>query len=338
MSEQPNEQHSERADRPDVPVPAMRRIVEVATRAPSVHNTQPWRWRASGHVLELFADRRYQLPEADPTGRDLIISCGAALHQAEVAAQALGWSVRVARFPDPVTPDLLACLDLAPAPPPTDATDTLRLLQQRCTDRRRFTSWPVPDERLAHLAQIATQAGTRAVALTDVSERFRAERLILQATAQQREMPGMVSEQVAWRDRSAVDGIPSAVLPARTWPPAPHTHRFDDGDLEDTGERPVEGSDGLIAIFDTADDPQAWLRAGEGLSALWLAATAGGLSIVPLSQVIEVPDARSAFQYEVFDGLARPLILARVGWQAIGRSDLVRTPRRPVGDVLELVD
>lgn len=322
-----------RAERSDVPANTMRRIVELATRAPSIHNTQPWRWRASGHIIELLADRRYQLLEADPAGRDLVISCGAALHQAEVAAQALGWSVRVVRFPDPATPDLLACLDLAPAPPPADATDTLRLLQQRCTDRRRFTSWPVPDERLAHLAQIATQAGTRAVALTDVSERFRAERLILRATVQQRERQGMVSEQAAWRDRSQVDGIPSAVLPAETGPPG---HRFDGGGLEDVGEQSVEGCDGLIAIFDTADDPPAWLRAGEGLSALWLAATAGGLSIVPLSQVIEIPEARRAFQFEVFGGLAHPLILARVGWQAIGRSELTRTPRRALDDVLEL--
>lgn len=322
---------------PHVPATTMRRIVELATRAPSVHNTQPWRWRAERHVLELHADRRYQLLEADPTGRNLIISCGAALHLAEVAARALGWTARIARFPDPSNADLLACLDLAPGTPPVDAADTLQAIDRRCTDRRRFTSWPVPDERLAHLAQIANQWGTRAMPLTDGSERFRAERLILQAATQQRSQQAVMSEQDAWRDRSPVDGIPSTVVPTFAWSAAPPPHRFADGDLEDMDEATVEGSDGLIVLFDLSDDPPAWLRAGEGLSALWLAATAGGLSIVPLSQVIEMSETRSAFQYEVFGGLAYPLILARVGWQAIARSDLPRTPRRPVADVLELV-
>lgn len=318
-----------------LPAGTVRRIVELATRAPSVHNTQPWRWVAHGPLLELHADRRHQLRAADPTGRDLTVSCGAALHQAAVAAAALGWSAAVSRFPESSEPDLLARLELTPAPPPVDAADLIEVIDARCTDRRRFTSWPVPEERLAQLAQVATHAGTRALPLTDVSERFRAERLILQATERHRSNHAMMSEQKAWRDRSPLDGIPSTVVPRRTGSPAP-SDRFSDGDLEDMGDRPVEGSDGLVVIFDTRDDPAAWLRAGEGLSAMWLTASAGGLSVVPVSQVIEVPESRSAFQLEVLGGLAYPLILARIGWQAIGRSELVRTPRRPVDDVLEL--
>ena len=318
-----------------VPARTIRRIVELATRAPSVHNTQPWRWVARGNVLELHADRRHQLRVADPTGRELTVSCGAALHQAEVAATALGWPAAIARFPESSEPDLLARLELTPARPPSDAADLIEVIDARCTDRRRFTSWPVPEERMVQLAQVATLAGTRALALTDVSERFRAERLVLQATGRYRSDPAIMAEQRAWRDRSPVDGIPSYVVPRRTGSAAA-TDRFADGDLEDMGDRPVEGSDGLVVLFDIHDDPAAWLRAGEGLSALWLAASAGGLSVVPLSQVVEVPESRSAFQREVLGGLAHPLILARVGWQAIGRSELVRTPRRAVDDVLRI--
>jgi hypothetical protein len=69
---------------------------------------------------------------------------------------------------------------------------------------------------------------------------------------------------------------------------------------------------------------------------MWLAATVDALSMVPLSQVVEVPETRDALQLEVLGGLARPLIMVRVGWQAISRSQLPRTPRRPVDEVLEL--
>ena len=70
---------------------------------------------------------------------------------------------------------------------------------------------------------------------------------------------------------------------------------------------------------------------------MWLTATVDGLSLVPLSQVVEVQETREAFQLEVLGGLARLLIVVRVGWQPISRSQLPRTPRRPVDEVLELL-
>lgn len=317
-----------------VPVPALRLIVAGALRAPSVHNTQPWRWRATSRTLELHADRSRGLPATDPEGRNLVISCGAALHHAQVVAGALGWATRVDRHPDPDDPDLLARLELSPAPPARAGADVLAAVEQRCTDRRRFTSWPVPDERLDHLAAVANQWGARAKALSDVTERFLAERLVHRAGAIQRDNRAAVLEQEAWLGRGAVDGIPVAALEDSGVVADAYAHRFETapGDLDDD----VHGSDGLVVLFAPHDDPTSWLTAGEGLSALWLAATQGGLSVVPLSQVIEVAQTRAAFRAEVLGGLAEPLVLARVGWQAMNRTPLARTPRRPLDEVLTL--
>ena len=38
---------------------------------------------------------------------------------------------------------------------------------------------------------------------------------------------------------------------------------------------------------------------------------------------------------EVLKGLLLPHLVVRIGWQAIGRSDLPVSPRRPVDDVLD---
>src|SRR4051812_39577227 len=132
---------------------ALRTVVQVACRAPSVHNTQPWLWRmAAETTLELYADRTRQLPVADVDGRNLAISCGAALHQAVEAGTATGLASTVELCPDPTDPDLLGRATFTPARPPADARSRLLTLDQRCTDRRRFTSWPVPDARLHALA------------------------------------------------------------------------------------------------------------------------------------------------------------------------------------------
>jgi nitroreductase len=318
-----------------VPVDTLHEIVEIAARAPSVHNTQPWRWRGGSHTLELYADNARQLPHTDPDARNLTLSCGAALHHAQAAAEALGWQTLVVRHPDPDHPDLLARLDLSPGPLTATADETLAALDRRCTDRRRFTAWPVPEERQSHLARIANHWGARAVALTDESERFIAERLVRRAHQLQRTDPAARAEQAAWQHRSGDDGLPADALPGGSDLVGGHPHRFA-GAWEERTALDLEASDGLLVFFDTDDDPAAWLRAGEGLGAMWLAATTAGLALVPLSQVIEVPETRAAFQTEVLGSLAHPLLLVRVGWRSTGRPPLSRTPRRPVSEVLEL--
>ena len=68
----------------------IRTVLTLASRAPSVHNTQPWRWLVGSQSLHLYADTSRQLPNTDPDGRDLISSCGAALNHCVVALAALG--------------------------------------------------------------------------------------------------------------------------------------------------------------------------------------------------------------------------------------------------------
>ena len=320
--------------RPVVPEQVLSRIVQAATQAPSVHNTQPWLWRGSSRGLDLRADRSRQLPATDPDGRNLVISCGAALHHARVVAAALGWSARVTRLPDARDPDLLARIALSPAAPAPDGIEVLDAVARRCTDRRRFTSWPVPDALLAQLADVAAEQGTSARALTDAATRFRAERLVLRAADFQDELRAPSVEHEVWLDRATADGIPEAALEGSgSVSGAPRT-RFQSQREADLEDQDVQASDGLVVIFGAGDDPASWLRAGEGLSAMWLAATGFGLSVVPLSQVIEVASTRAAFRVDVLRGDGHPLVLARIGWQAIGRSELTRTPRRAVSEVL----
>ena len=84
------------------------RAVSFGVRAPSIHNTQPWRWVYRSGVLELHADRSRQLPALDPDGRSVLLSCGAALELARLGFAASGWRTEVDRLPDPDRPDLLA--------------------------------------------------------------------------------------------------------------------------------------------------------------------------------------------------------------------------------------
>jgi hypothetical protein len=310
-----------------------------------VHNSQPWRWRVvDDTTIELYADHRRQLQVSDPSGRNLALSCGAALHHGFVAAQALGLTAAVDLMPTSDDESLLARIILSSGTRSDQALESLQALEERCTDRRRFTSWPVPDSRLAHLAKAASGWGAFAIPITDVTNRFRAEELLNRAMNVQAMDPRFAEEQRGWVDPSRIPGRVEGIPLANASPPAngrplSRPNRFASASETEAAEaavaaRVVEDSDGLVAICTAADDQQSWLKAGQSLSALWLQATHEGFSLVPLSQVVEVEETRQSLHQDVFDGLARPQILARIGWSEATRTPLGRSPRRPVDDVL----
>jgi hypothetical protein len=305
-------------------------IVELASRAPSIHNTQPWRWRGAGAVLELHADADRWLAVADPLGRMAVISCGAALHHACVAARALGWEPTVERIPQGPESSLLARVHLKAGSRSTASDEDLSALRERHTDRRRFTSWPVPSERLEALAHAARHEGTLAFVLDDPTQRFRADMIVRHAHAVQDDDPLFRAEQEAWLDVGRPEGLVAEVLPENP----PEASRFPAGAVPDR-DRDTSASDQMIVLATTGDLPAAWLRTGEGLSALWLTATRAGLSVVPLSQVIEVAETRADLRHDVLESLAVPQLLLRIGWQAISRSTLPHTPRRSVDEVFQ---
>jgi hypothetical protein len=315
--------------------------VDVARRAPSVHNTQPWLWTIHDDALELHADRTRALQAADPEGRNLVMSCGTALHHALVAARALGWAPVVDALPDPREPDVLARIRLRPAAVPGDAAQWLETIDARCTDRRRFTAWPIPAERLLRLSSMSRSSGAMVVPVLDSRRRLRLEGLVDRAMALQDQDLRVRMEERAWIGHSANDGLvdPAAV----SWGEG-HIRRrrtrFDHeaehpAERADVSTRPIESSDGLLVVVTDDDGRLSWLHAGEALSAVWLDATIAGLSVVPLSQVVEVTETRIGLENLLGPGM-HPQILLRVGWQEIGRSDLPRTPRRPLDDVLRV--
>ena len=98
----------------------IRAAVQLACRAPSLHNSQPWRWVAEGTGLRLYVDRSRILSSTDKSGREAHIGCGAVLDHLCVAMAAAGWIANVERFPDPNNLDHLASLDFSPMSLVTD--------------------------------------------------------------------------------------------------------------------------------------------------------------------------------------------------------------------------
>ncbi len=319
------------------PTPRLtRELVRTAGLAPSVNNSQPWLFRLpADDVVELYADRSRQLPGIDPSGRDLVLSCGAALHHLVAAAEAFGLTASVEMLPRPGEPDLLAVVRLGEGAVSDEGVDLLAALENRKTDRRGAGAWPVPPGRVHQLADDASAWGAEVVVLTDPAAVTRAEQLIEAARQAELADPVVAAEQQAWLDRSLAEGVPGRIADPTDHleehrPPsrfAPHAPARAEGE---------EHPEVLVAVCTVDDDVEAWLRAGQTMSALWVGATATGLAMTPTSQVVEVPATRRLFQDDVLTGLLRPQVVLRVGWPATvpGSPATGHTPRRPVEDVI----
>src|SRR5690349_14667268 len=144
-------------DMPDLDT--VRAALAVATRAPSVHNTQPWLFEVGPHSVHLYADPSRQLPATDPQGRDLLLSCGAALHHLRVGFAALGWRATVHRLPNPDAPEHLASIELARHDITVEDVRLAGAAVSRRTDRRRFSQVGVSFDLLHLLSGRAAGEG-----------------------------------------------------------------------------------------------------------------------------------------------------------------------------------
>ncbi|HEY1969497.1 MAG TPA: NAD(P)H nitroreductase [Pseudonocardia sp.] len=314
--------------------------LKLAVRAPSLHNSQPWLWRVDDSTVQLYLDDSKRLPATDPQCRELVISCGAALHHLLVALASMGRHGRVHRLPDPASPSLLARVDLSGGAGRLADAELAEAIERRRTDRRRFTSWPVPVELIGKFRQVAAVEGLQLHSITDPDQRWRVYQAIEAAAQTQYADPAHTAELAAWSGKGAdsLSGVPAANVP----PPEPvvgqpHLRRFERPELLQPPSHGEPEAAALLVVSTPADTVLQWLRAGEVTSAILLTATRERLASSPLSQPLEVPDTRE-FLRERVTANAHPQILLRVGFASPDAQLLPATPRRPLNEVIASVD
>ena len=316
--------------------------LEHALRAPSVHNSQPWRWRIADDTVELHADWNRHLVATDPDRRDLVLSCGAALHHLLVALAAQRVPVRVERRPDPEDPGHLATVTVQPnAGHPGDPA-LAPFISRRHTDRRRMSHRRVPVRHLQELAEHAEQAGARLLPIVGDAMRTRLTDALQAGMHRQEYSAGYATELELWTRRylAARDGIPRTSIAAAPVTQSQPTalRRFPHGTLRQpvqrTGAGAADDAAELLVVVTPGDDVIDRLQAGEATSAVLLAATGLGLATTPLSQGVEIDETRQAIQRDVLRVPEHPQLLIRVGWPASTASEIPPTPRRNLQSVL----
>lgn len=306
----------------------------LAVRAPSVHNSQPWRWRIDSEGMHLFADTDRHLTATDPFQRALVISCGTTLHHLRVALTALGWATTVDRCPDPGVPEYLAVVHPTPALPTNDDIDLAAAILLRRTDRRRYLCRPIPAR---YVRAMATRVSALGAAIRQVPDRMlpllaRPMREAVIEHAIDREYQ---DEIATWSGRvRGTDGVPSQNTP----PPRPGAEIPLRTFARPTLIDPLDAPDGAqwLLIGTAYDDRAAQLRAGEATSVLLLTATSLGLATSLQTEPLGLPELRREIQTSLLHNCAYPQTMVRVGWSPRTSAPLADTPRRSIEEILEI--
>ncbi|WP_327673894.1 Acg family FMN-binding oxidoreductase [Kitasatospora sp. NBC_00458] len=342
----------------------LRLLAAAGGAAPSLHNSQPWRFRPTpdGSGVEVHADPARAVPLADANGSALYVGVGAALFNLRVAAVRLGRDPVVRLLPDPADPHLLAVLDLAgpaaaavPAAPGAADTagvaagaaavpfgrDLYPAITERHSSRQPFTNRDVPEAVLAELVAGARAEGVAFAALEEAGVRQ-----VLELTAEAEDRiahdPARRAETRSWLRPDpapgsadpAVDGIPYSALgpqdhdarvPMREFAGRPP---YQDGPPQPSQR--FEALPQLCTLTTPGDGPADWLRAGQALERVWLLATVHGLRLTVWHQPVEWPDLRWGLR-DPAEGPGHVQLVMRIGYGPPGAA----TPRRPLEDILD---
>jgi hypothetical protein len=309
----------------------------LAGRAPSVHNSQPWRWVAENDVVHLFIDRRQRVPATDHSGRQAVLSCGAVLDHLRVAAAAANWRTTITRFPTAGKPDHLATVRFCAIDHATAAQrHRANAILQRRTDRLPFLRpnfWhlfePVlrstVDDTVATLDVLTDEQRPRLADASQLTEALRHDDPSYHAELQWWTSPFTLAQGVP----------PSALVSAaerqrvdvgRNFPVKSHQERRTD----------VEADRSRILVLSTPEDtPSDVLRCGEALSTVLLECTMAGMATCTLTHLIESTQSRDIVR-DLIGRRGEPQVLIRVGITPPFEDSPLPTPRRALHSMLEI--
>ncbi len=276
--------------------------------APSLHNAQPWAFRVERDHVDVFLDRSRLLPVVDPATRQTHLGLGAAIALLHLKLVTMDRAARVLLRPDPGPPDLVARITAGERHRADDEDRALfAALPARRTVRTPFTPADVPVPVQVGWRGLAEAEGADLRWVQAPGERMGVAALVAAAERLEQRDPVYLAELDRWTSVERVEegtGVPPSAFGVTAT--AGHLAEFPLRDF--AGGTPTDRPrhlgplepHPLVAVLHTPGDrPDDWLRGGQALMRVLLAAAADGYAASYLNQPLELPGLRQQLRDEL---------------------------------------
>lgn len=314
-------------------------LVELATRAPSGHNTQPWLFRIGEKEITILPDLTKELPVVDNDRRELYISLGCATENLCIAASAAGYRTEVsieapAEQPAAIHISLEKSADVLPSP-------LYPAIEKRQTNRSVYNGQAIPEKSLEALTVIAAEPGIHFHLWKNGTKEFTAlKALILKGNDSQMNDPAFKEELQAWmrynkkHSEATRNGLSYAVFGAPNLPAflsKAIMGSFLNSTTQNKGDRKKIASSSHLVLFTTPNNTvKEWISLGRTLQRFLLTATQENIAAAFLNQPCEVKELAEEIQQKLPINKEYPALLLRVGYA----KDMPYSLRQDIKEVI----
>lgn len=310
-------------------------IARYASKAPSGHNTQPWRFRIADDQITVLPDFESALPIVDKDNRELFISLGCAVENLCIAASELGYETEVLeRGVTGITVKLLKAHVSMKDP-------LFRYIEKRQTNRSIYDGNKITGTILGQLQSMRTESHTQLyfaeinTSLADTIAEY-----ILKGNEYQMSDMAFKNELLSWmrfnrkQIETSPDGLSYLVFGNPPLPQLlakPIVNLFLKPDVQNKSDKKkIQSSSHFVICTTRQNTIEEWIDLGRTLQRFLLKATACGIACAFVNQPCEI----TAFAAELREILPihkeYPTLLLRIGYA----GPLPYSPRKAVETLL----
>lgn len=297
-------------------------IARYGIKAPSGHNTQPWKFSFGENKIYVHPDFSRALPVVDSDNHALYISLGCAVENMVIAASRYGYRAGVSlEEPEGGKPFIEISLSADEAIP---KDELVAYIDKRQSTRNEYEDKAVPDSDLESLKNSFDFEGINVLLLTGGEGRDRLEPLIIEGSNRQFQNKKFVEELVKWirfsnkNARAKADGLWAKCLGL------PNIPRFmgkfvmkylmSAKSEAKRWKKLIDATAGFALFTADRNDAAHWIRLGRAFQRFALTATKLTISHAHVNMPCEEVEVRQKLAEEFRLGSKHPLLLIRFGY------------------------
>lgn len=268
-------------------------LVNYAVLAPSIYNSQPWKFNISEDGIYLYADESRWLSVADADKSEMYVSLGCALENMVIAAGHFGYNCTVSYFPG--EKDLVAAVSLKPGLQSADSSRLFYAITSRDTCSLPYEQKVISGADLQALNESLSDGAVRILIAGDQDTKDRFRELVTRADAVQYSDASFKSELGHWISQGVFGptGLDAKIAQLSVI-------FLDSGPGQAQKDSDLINSTQCIGFLITANnDSMSSILAGRDLERFWLTVASLGIGLQPMNQALEVPETEAALKTDL---------------------------------------